>query len=192
MLKYNEITQRKYIVLDGAPYEVISSHVFRKQANKPVNQTKLKSLINGKVTEKSFHTSEKVAEADISTRKIKYLYNNRGEYWFCEEDDPKARFTIQESVLGDNIKFIKENSLVDALIFYAEDEENIIGIKTPIKVELTVKEAPPNIKGNTAQGGNKQVVLETGASITVPMFINEGDTIRVNTDSGEYAERVSK
>jgi len=190
MLEYNEIVQRKYIVLDGEPFEVVTSHVFRKQMRKPVNQTKLKSLISGKVVERSFGQAEKAEEADITTRDIKYLYSNRGEFWFCEEKDPSKRFDIPEATLGDSSKYMKENTLVSALIFHSDDEEQIIGIKTPVKVELAVKEAPPNVKGNTAQGGNKPVVLETGAVVTVPMFINAGDIIRINTDTGEYVERV--
>lgn len=190
MLEYNEITPKKYIVIDEEPYEVLSSHVFRKQMRKPVNQTKLKSLLSGKVVEHSFGQSEKADEADIDTRNIKYLYENRGEYWFCEENDPSKRFTLPAAVLGESAKFMKQNSLVEALIFHLDDTERTIGVKLPIKVELAVKEAPPNIKGNTAQGGNKQITLETGAVVNVPMFVNEGDIVRVNTETGEYVERV--
>ncbi|MEK7095407.1 MAG: hypothetical protein AAB917_01995, partial [Patescibacteria group bacterium] len=96
MLEYNEVVERKYIILDGAPYEVLSSHVFRKQQRKPVNATKLKNMITGKVTEYSFHQSEKVQEAEIDTREIKYLYNNKGEYWFCLPTDPSKRFSFTE------------------------------------------------------------------------------------------------
>ena len=90
--------------------------------------------------------------------------------------------------MGDQIKFVKEQSDVTALVW----NDEIIGIQTPIKVELKVTEAPPAVKGNTAQGGSKQVVLETGAVINTPLFINEGDIVRVNTETGEYVERVSK
>lgn len=81
LLEYNEVTEKKFIVMDGTPYEVISSHVFRKQQRKPVNATKLKNLLSGKVTEYSFHQSEKIEEAEIEEKEVKYLYNNRGE-WF--------------------------------------------------------------------------------------------------------------
>ena len=91
LLEYNEITEKKYIVLEGQPYEVISSHVFRKQQRKPVNATKLKNLMTGKVTEYSFHQSEKVEEAEVDEREVKYLYNNRGQYWFCDINDPSNR-----------------------------------------------------------------------------------------------------
>lgn len=192
MLEYNEITPKKYIVVDDEPYEVLASHVFRKQMRKPVNQTKLKSLLSGKVTERSFGQSEKADEADIDTRNIKYLYESRDEYWFCEENNPAKRFTLTAAVLGDSAKFMKQNSTIEALVFHLDDTERTIGIKLPIKVDIKVSEAPPNVKGNTAQGGNKQVTLETGAVVNVPMFINEGDVIRINTDTGEYVERVSK
>ena len=186
MLTYNEITQRKYIIYELEPYEVLVSHVFRKQQRKPVNQTKLKNLRTGKVTEISFHQSDKVEEATMETKKIKYLYPNKNEYWFCEENNPRERFNLEENIVGNGIKFLKENSLVEALVF----SDEIIGLKLPIKIELKVKEAPPSIKGNTSAGGNKQVVLETGAVVNTPLFINEGDVIRINTDTGEYVERV--
>ncbi|HEY4478668.1 MAG TPA: elongation factor P, partial [Candidatus Paceibacterota bacterium] len=96
MLEYSEIVERKYIIMDGLPYEVISSHVFRKQQRKPVNATKLKNMITGKVTEYSFHQSEKVEEAEIDSKEVKYLYNNRGEFWFCDPKNPSNRSSINE------------------------------------------------------------------------------------------------
>ena len=184
--------------MDGDPYEVLNSHVFRKQQRKPVNATKLRNLITGKVTERSFHVSEKAEEADLQKKEIKYLYSNKGEYWFCAKDDPKDRFALGESLLGNAIKFVKENSLVEALIFddprskaeFATGQGKIIGIKIPIKVELEVIESHPAVKGNTAQGATKEVVLETGATIQAPLFIKEGDVLRINTENGQYTERV--
>ncbi len=188
MLEYNEIVPRKYIELDGAPFEVLTSHSFRKQMRKPVNQTKLRNLITGKVVERAFHASEKVDEAEIETKSIKYLYSNRGEYWFSETNDPSKRFSLAESMVGESGRFMKTNSNVDALIY----NDEIIGVHLPIKVELAVKEAAPAVKGNTVQGGSKEVVLETGATLMVPLFINEGDVLRINTETGDYVERVDK
>lgn len=188
MLEYNEILPKKIILLDGEPYEVLDAHVFRKQQRKPVNQTKLRHLITGRVTEQSFHAAEKVEEAELSTKPIKYLYNNRGAWWFCAENNPADRFQLPEAVVGSQGAFLKQNSIVEALIF----DEKIIALKIPIKVELKVTEAPPAVRGNTAQGGSKQVVLETGATINAPLFINEGDVLRINTESGTYVERVDK
>ena len=193
MLEYNEITERKYIILDGEPWEVLSSHVFRKQQRKPVNATKLRNMLSGRVTERSFHQSEKVEEADISTRKIKFLYQNKGEYWFCEEKDPSKRFELDEAILGVGVRFLKNNTFADALVFNDPDVDGegiIIGVKTPITVELKVTEAFDAVKGDTATGGSKTVTLETGATINVPLFVKQGDTIRINTETGDYRERV--
>jgi elongation factor P len=191
MLEYSEITERKYIVLDGEPWEVLSSHVFRKQQRKPVNATKIRNMLTGRVTERSFHQSEKVDQADISTKKIKYLYKNKGEFWFCLENDPSNRFELPEALLGDQMKFLKGNSIVDALIFTNDDdEEKTIGVKIPITVDLKVTEAFDAVKGDTATGGSKIVTLETGATINVPLFVKTGDVIRINTETAEYRERV--
>jgi len=186
MLEYSEIVERKFIILDGVPYEVVSSHVFRKQQRKPVNATKLRNLLTGKITERSFHQSEKIEEAEIISREIKYLYTNKGEYWFSEINDPSKRFKLEAEMVGAQGKFLKQNSVVKVLVF----NEEIIGLKLPIKVELKVTEAPPAVKGDTVTGGTKQVTLETGAVINAPLFVNEGDVIRVNTETEEYAERV--
>ena len=187
MLEYNEITLRKYIIFENEPYEVLDAHVFRKQQRKPVNATKLKNLINGRIVEHSFHVSDKAEEADIETKEIKYLYSNRGEHWFCEVNDPSKRFQLSPEILGEQMKFIKANSIVEAKLF----DEKIFGVKIPIKVELKVKEAAPGVKGDSAKGSMKQVVLETGDVINAPLFVNEGDVLRINTDTGEYVERVT-
>lgn len=186
MLEYNEIKPKKIIVFEGAPYEVLDSHVFRKQQRKPVNATKLKNLMTGKVTEYSFHQSEKAEEADIKEMTAVYLYKKRGERWFSEKGNPSNRFMIAEDVLGDGARFMKENTEVALLSF----GDKTIGVKLPIKVTLKVVEAPPSTRGNTAQGGSKQVKLETGTMIPVPLFINEGDTIEINTESGDYVQRI--
>lgn len=187
ILAYNEVLVRKYIELDGQPYEVLDAHIFRMQQRKPVNQTKLRNLITGKVVEHSFHQSDKVDEAEIDTREAKYLYSNRGEHWFCEVNDPSKRFKLEENLVGGKVRFLKPNSIIHTLIF----NETIIGVDIPIKVDLKVKEAFPAVKGDTARGGSKEVTLETGTTVQVPMFIKEGEVIRINTETGEYVERVN-
>lgn len=187
ILEYNEITEKKYIVMNGAPYEVLSSHVFRKQQRKPVNATKLKNLMTGKVTEYSFHQSEKVQEAEIESRKVKYLYNNRGEWWFCEESDPSKRFKVTDDQAGPQARFLKTNTVIDQLLF----DDQPMGFKFPITVDLKVTDAPPGIKGDTQSGGTKIVTLETGTTINAPLFINEGDIIKINTETAEYRERIT-
>ena len=192
MLEYSEVKEKKIILWEGHPFEVISSHVFRKQQRKPVNATKLKNLITGRVAEVSFASSDKIEEADIITRPAKYLYTNKSEVWFCDVKDPSKRFSLKEDIVGNKIKFVKTNTEIELIIFInANDEELVVGIKIPVKVELKVTDAPPSIKGSTITGGNKVATLETGATVNVPLFINIGETIRVNTDTGEYTERAS-
>ncbi|MBU1246621.1 elongation factor P [Patescibacteria group bacterium] len=188
MLNYNEITKRKYIAVDGEPYEVISSQVSRKQQNKPVNKTKIKSLISGKVIERSFHASEKIQEADLETQEIKYLYSNKDEFWFCDKDNPQNRFKLEKNITGSGIRFLPQNKIISALVY----NEAIIGLTFPIKMDLLVTDAPPAVRGNTAQGGTKLITLETDTTINAPLFINKGDIIRVNTETGEYTERAGK
>lgn len=188
MLEYNEVTLRKYILFEGEPFEVLDSHVFRKQQRKPVNATKLKSLLTGRIVEHSFHVSDKVEEAEIGTREVKYLYTAKGEFWFCASNNPADRFKITEDMIGPASRFLKPNMLIDALTF----DEKIIGVRMPVKVELAVKEAVAAVKGNTVSGGSKVVVLENGTEINVPLFINQGDVLRINTETGEYVERANK
>jgi len=158
------------------------------QQRKPVNQTKLRHLITGKVTEVSFHQNETVTEADIGKMRAQYLYTARSESWFAEERNPKNRFSFPEDSVRDKVQWLTPNIVVEVLTY----ENKPMAIKIPVKVELEVKEAPPSTKGNTATGGNKLVVLSTGAKVDVPLFINAGDIVRINTDTGNYTERVEK
>lgn len=188
VLAYNEILPKTIINYNGEPYEVLSSHIFRMQMRKPVNQTRLRQLVGGKVVEISFHQNETVTEADVGSMEATYLYSNRGESWFCESGNPKNRFSFPTDDVEDKVKWLKANSPVEIVTY--EDEP--ITIKIPIKVDLEVREAPPAVKGNTVSGGSKIAELVTGAKINVPLFINPGDVLRINTETGEYAERVEK
>jgi elongation factor P len=194
MLEYNEITTRKYIVVEGAPYEVIENHIARTQQRKPQNQTKVKNLLTGRLSNMTFHAADKVPEAEIDTREAKYLYTSKGEFWFCAADNPAKRFKISADVLGNKAVFLKANTIYDTLVFVDPENENgegtIFGVKLEPTVDLKVVEAPPGVKGDTARGGNKLVKVETGAMVTTPLFVNEGDVIRINTETGEYRERV--
>jgi len=153
LIEYNEITVRKYILIEGEPYEVLENHIFRMQQRKPQNKTRIRNLLNGRIADMTFHASDKVEEAEIDTKEVKYLYNNRGEWWFSEANDPSKRFKIESETLGSQSQFLKPNETYDAMVF----EDKIFGIKMPPTVELKVVEAPPGIKGDSARGGNKMV-----------------------------------
>jgi elongation factor P len=188
ILSYNEIVQKKVIEYNNEPYEVLSSHVFRMQQRKPVNQTKLRHLVSGKVTEISFHQNESVPEADIDNMDAAYLYTSKGESWFAENGNAKNRFSFPENVVHDKVQWLKQNAIVSVMTY----KEKPATITIPIKIDLKVTDAPPAVKGDTATGGNKQVTLESGATVLTPLFINEGDVLRINTETGEYVERVEK
>ena len=158
------------------------------QQRKPVNQTKLRHLVTGKVVEISFHQNETVTEAEIERMQAQYLYTNRNESWFAEEGNPKNRFSFPADAVHEKIQWLMPNSTVEVLTY----EEKPITVTIPVKVDLEVKDAPPAVKGNTVSGGNKLAILVTDAKVNVPLFINAGDIVRINTDSGEYVERVEK
>lgn len=188
MLAYNELKKGVIFVMDGEPYEVMEYEFLRMQQRKPVAKCKIKNLISGKITEQNFHQSESFEEAEITKEEVKYLYNNRGRFWFCAKENPAARFMLTEEQVGVGGKFMKPNSIVTAIKF----GDKLLAIKPAIKVDLKIKEAPPGERGNTAQGGTKSATLETDAVIQVPLFVNTGDVVRINTETGDYVERVEK
>src|SRR5574343_1333229 len=107
MLEYSDIRTGKIIIHEGEPCEVMDNHVARTQQRKPQNQVKLKSLLSGRTWNTTFHASDKAEEADISKKEVKFLYANKGEYWFCDPENPKDRFQLSEKILGDSIKYLK-------------------------------------------------------------------------------------
>jgi len=188
MINYNDLRPGVVFILDGQPYQVLEFNFLRMQQRKPVAQTKIKNLISGKVMSRNFQPSETFEEASIAYRKVKFLYGHRDKFVFCEESDPSKRFEINAEQIGDMGRFLKPNSDIDIVEF----EDKIINVNLPIKMEFEVIEAPPSIKGNTAQGGVKAVKIETKAMINAPLFVEQGDIIRINTQTGEYVERVEK
>ncbi len=188
MLSYSEITTGKVIVYNNEPCKVLSHHVFRMQMRKPVNQTKLKGLKTGKMIEYSFHQNENADEAQLEKETVVYIYSNKEGLWFHKKSDPSKRFTLAEDLIGSGVKFLKQKGEYEALVF----DEEVIGIEIPVKVQLLVTDAVPAVKGNTAQNATKTVVVETGATITTPLFVNQGDVIEINTETGDYVGRIEK
>lgn len=188
MLSYTDLTPGTQFILDGEPYEVVDYAFVRMQQRKPSVQTKIRNLISGKIVARTFQPSDAVHEADIARKKIIFIYAHRGEYFFQKPNNPKDRFNLSQELLGDKAKYLKPNMEVAAFKF----DEKIINIELPVKVDYTVKDAPPGHRGDMAQGGTKSVTLENGLEINVPLFIETGDVIKINTETGDYTERVSK
>ena len=188
MLSYTELKPGAVIVIDNQPYEVLEYSFSTMNRQKGVVQIKIRNLINGKILSRSAHANDAFEEADVSKNPVKYLYNHRDQYWFSDIDNPGNRFSLSEEIIGTAAQFLKPNTEVTAIKF----NDEVVNIKLPVKADLIVKEAPPGEKGDTATGGKKTATLETGAKVQVPLFVNTGDTIRVNTETGEYDERVKK
>ncbi len=188
MLTHNDIRKGVRITLEGEPYEVLESMPLKKAQRRVVIQTRIKNLITGNVFDRNFHQGDVFEEAELEKLKAKFLYFHKNRYFFCEESNPSKRFDLNKEQIGTAAKFLKPNEIVEGLIF----NNRIINISLPIKVQLKITQSPPGIRGDRAQGGTKVVVLETGAEINVPLFIEEGDIIEINTETNEYVRRIEK
>ncbi len=186
MLTHTDLKKGTEFIYQDQPWVVLESSLLKMAQRRPVMQTKMRNLIDGKVLQTNFQQGDVFEEADLQKHEIKYLYSSKGEFWFCEPNDPSKRFSFTEAQIGSQAKYLKSNQIVVGEVF----DEKIINFKLPIKVELKVKESAPGVKGDRAQGGTKEAILESGAVIQVPLFIEQGDTIEINTESGEYVRRV--
>jgi elongation factor P len=150
-----------------------------------VLRTKLRNLKTGAVLERTFQGSDKIEEAEITKTKAQYLYREEDNFFFMDGASFE-QFSLPKNVLGALVDYLLENTGVTILNFNGHP----INIELPIKMEMRVIEAPPGIRGNTADGGSKQVTLETGIKVSTPLFVKEDDILRINTQTGEYVERV--
>ena len=153
---------------------------------RPVMRTKLRSLKDGAVLEKTFKQGDKVEAADMSRSQAQFLYRE-GEAFAFMDQTTYEQFTIPADVVGEAARYISEGGAVTILNFDGKP----ISLELPKKVSFKVTEAPPGIKGDTATGGLKEVTLENGTKVNVPLFIKVGDVVRVNTETGEYSERAA-
>jgi elongation factor P len=148
-------------------------------------RTKLKNLKTGAVIDKTFRAGEKVELARLDRNKMQYLYSDHNGYVFMDTNTYE-QITLSEDLMGDTIKYLKENMIVEVLFH----EKTPIGVEPPTFVELKIVQTDPGLRGDTATGGSKPATLETGAVVQVPLFIQVGDIIKVDTRSGEYVTRV--
>jgi len=187
MLSYFDLRKGVKFILDDEPYEVLEFQQIYKAQDMVVARTKIRNLINGKVLERTFHQDDKFEEAELEKVEVKFLFTHRGKFGFCETQNPRTRFELAEEQIGESSKFLKSNQNLIGIKFQGK----IINVSLPIKVQLKVIEAPPGVKGNRSQAGTKTVTLETGAKINVPLFVEEGDIIEINTETGEYTRRIT-
>jgi len=186
MLNFPELKTGVKIIFDNEPHEIIEHSLMFKGRGHSTLAVKLKNLINGNIISQTFHPSDSFEETEIGKIKVKFSYQHREKYFFCEEENPAERFELPKEVMGQSSQFLKPGQTVEGMQFLGK----IINISLPIKVQLKVVEAPPGVKGERAQAGTKQVTMETGAMVNVPLFIEAGDIIEINTETGEYVRRV--
>lgn len=186
MLNFNEIKPGKVIEINNEPYIILKTDHHKVARGGAVLKTKLKNLINGNVLERTYQGNDKAQEADTEKRKCNFLYQDDNQAHFMN-NETYEQFSLDLEQIGEKIKFLKEGT--DVLVLYFQDSP--VAIDLPIKMEFKITSAPPAVKGNSAGNVTKNVEIETGADIQTPLFVNEGDVIRINTDTGEYVERVN-
>ncbi len=177
----------RVVKIGDDPCLVLSSQFLRKQQRKPVMKTKLRNLITGGTIEKSFLAGESFEFVEVQNTKCQYLYKDNEAAYFMDYNTYE-QFSIPLDSLEEQLKFMLDSSEVNVSMY----EGRPIGVELPNKVVLKVTDTPPGVKGDSQSGSSKPATLETGAVINVPLFINIGDAIRVNTETREYVERAEK
>jgi len=182
----NQITKGLKLEIDGAPYEIIDYEHVKPGKGQAFARIKLKNLKTGNVVEKTYRVGEKLELADFEEREMEYIYND-GQYHYFMDSKTYEQIGVPATSLGERAKFLKENTTVMVQFYRGE----AISVKLPKSIVLQVTDTEPGFKGDTVSNVTKPATLETGAVIQVPMFINVGDFVKVNPETGEYIERVN-
>ena len=185
MYSTSEFKKGLKIEIDGTPYAIVEFLHVKPGKGGAFVRTKIKNLMTGKVLDQTFRSGEKVKRPDLVEREMQYLYRE-GDNFFLMDNENYEQLALTAEQLGDAVLFLTENLNVKVLFF----NQQPVTAEVPNFVELTVAQAEPGLKGDTASGGSKPATLETGAVIQVPLFINEGDRVRVDTRTGTYIERA--
>ena len=173
------------IEFEGNVYQVIEFQHVKPGKGAAFVRTKLKNIKSGGVVEKTFRPTEKCPQAHIERQEMQYLYADGGLYNFMDTETFE-QIALSEETIGDALKFVKENEMVTI----CSHNGDVFAIEPPLFVELEITESEPGVKGNTATGATKPAVVETGATVYVPLFVNQGEKIKIDTRTGEYLSRV--
>ncbi len=185
MISASEFRNGVTIEFEGNIYQIIEFQHVKPGKGAAFVRTKLKNIKSGGVVEKTFRPTEKVENAHIDRKDMNYLYND-GELYYFMDNETYDQIAVNKDVIGDSLKFVKENDTCKVV----SHNGNIFGIEPPLFVELLITECEPGVKGDTATGATKPCTVETGATLNVPLFVNQGDTIKIDTRTGEYLSRV--
>lgn len=186
MVSTNDFNTGLTIELDGEVYQVIDFQHSKSGRGSAFVRTKLRNVEEGYTINKTFKAGENVETAHVDQKKMQFLYWDGSSYVFMD-NETYEQYSISEEQLGDKIKYLKENMELEISLY----EGRPIDINLPTFVELEVKDTPPNIRGNTVSGGSKPATMETDLVVQVPLFIEEGDILKIDTRSNEYVERVN-
>ncbi|MDR1440032.1 MAG: elongation factor P [Clostridiales bacterium] len=171
--------------LDGQVFQIVEFQHVKPGKGAAFVRTKLKNVITGATVERTFNPTDKMQNAVIERKDMQYMYND-GELFFLMDTETFDQVPLSKETVGDTLKFVKEEIVVKVLSY----KENVFGIEPPYFVELKITQTEPGFKGDTATGANKPATVETGATVKVPLFVNEGEVIRIDTRTGEYMERA--
>ena len=185
MVSAGEFKKGLTVELDGQVWVIVDFQHVKPGKGAAFVRTKIKNVVNGNVLERTFNPTERVPKAHVETKEMQYLYNDGDLYYFMDSETYE-QITMNPDIVEDALQFVKENMNVTVKFF----KGNPFSVEAPNFVELEVAQTDPGFKGDTATGGTKPATLETGAVVQVPLFVNEGDVIRVDTRSGEYMSRA--
>ena len=181
----SDIRKGLKIEIDGDPYTVVDFQFVKPGKGNAFTRTKLKNLVSGAVLDRTWRSGEKLQEAQLEERQMQFLYQDEGGYHFMDQDNYEQMALTGEEV-GEDARFLLENLVVTALLF----KGRAVSLSLPTFVELEVVETDPGLRGDTASGGRKPATMNTGAIINVPLFIERGERLKIDTRTGDYVERV--
>ena len=173
------------VEIDGNIYQILEFQHVKPGKGAAFVRTKLKNIISGGVVDKTFRPTEKFPKAHIDRKDMQYLYRD-GDLFNFMDVETYDQIALNEDVVGDSLKFVKENEVVKI----CSHNGNVFSVEPPLFVELAITETEPGFKGDTAQGATKPATVETGAIVMVPLFVEQGDVLKIDTRSGEYLSRV--
>src|SRR3989338_1507328 len=184
-LSINEVKNGLTVLVDDIAYQVVEFQHVKPGKGAAFIRVKLRNLKNGAIQEKTFRGDEKIEEAFIEERKLQYLYKTGSLYYFMDQENYEE-ISISEDIIAEKRKFLKDNQVVSVNIY----ENEVLNVSLPNFIEFKIIQTEPGIKGDTAKSGTKPATLETGAIVQVPLFINTGDVLKIDTRTGEYIERA--
>ncbi|MGN1451407.1 MAG: elongation factor P [Eubacteriales bacterium] len=187
MISAGEFRNGVTFEMDGNVMQIIEFQHVKPGKGAAFVRTKLRNVISGSVVERTFNPTDKFPPAYVERKDMEYLYND-GELYYFMDTESYEQIPLNASLLGDEFKFIKENTVCKVLSY----KGNVFGVEVPLFVELLVTDTEPGVRGDTATNTTKPATLETGATIKVPLFVNNDDLIRIDTRTGEYLERAKK